>query len=396
MGLVLAGLLSFACAANAQTEMLEMPRKTSDTNNNKRVQNSGLELLSADEIRTLYKIEESPPNAAIKNDALGINNAQPNPLGIEPAMPAPQIGNIPSEIQDTNLLATEETLYREPSQMDNAVSAEEIRQDNFEEELSSDSAVPAKGDVDINKIWSFKSVMLQPREVRIFNAALSRYQRSVAGLAPVANDEIVIESDLQETFVNYPFITVDSIMYITPTNWAVWINKKRYSPSKTEALVGLKLISVSKNEATVEWTKPESSLELNQEIQIDGNFDEAEANLSDDIMVEDSNTVNDLDNGPLPANVMQLNNNTYRIRLSPNQAFITDDFSTQEGRVATLKIQEILSRYERKKQAEIAALAKESNVESTDTSSLDPEDLKAQQDIDTLLELYQNSNTPAN
>ena len=135
----------------------------------------------------------------------------------------------------------------------------------------------------------------------------------------------------------YPFITLDSIMYINPNQWTVWINRKRYVPSSTEVLEGIKLASVSKNSATIHW-KPLQTNTQTPKVEIEKPFGEG---VKMEFAGYDEEKEEKAEKKTLPANVKEMQNGSYAITLSTNQAFIPEDFSIYEGRAASKRINSI-------------------------------------------------------
>lgn len=242
----------------------------------------------------------------------------------------------------------------------------------------------------INRLWSHQSVMLLPKEVQIFNAALARYVRSLnAPAVEVVTDEpadtpIAVAPEIQKI---YPFIALNSIMYINPDQWTVWINRKRYVPSNMEALEGIKLVSVSKNTVTIHWTLP-PEIDLVEEVKprnpfvMSGNLEFEEESFEENI------DTTEMGEKSLPANVTELEGGKYAITLSSNQVFISKDLAIHEGRAATARIKSIY-------QAHIAQKRKLNDTANITINGraqpMNPSERKEQQDINQLLELYKKS-----
>ena len=257
----------------------------------------------------------------------------------------------------------------------------------------------------IDKLWTHKSVMLLPNEVKIFNAALGRYAKSL--LKPIFEAEVQEEEVEQVAAevvtkpvskIKYPFISLNSIMYKNPNEWAVWINRKRYFPYNREALDGIKVSSVSKNTATIIWKPVAAETEntandINLDNSLDGSLDEGIT-----LEYEDDITQSQIDNtlipSTLPANVKEREDGSYAITLSSNQVFISDDFTTHEGHAATTRINNIYQAHLREKRQTADSTAKVT-INSSAGINTDPVEQQAQQDINQLLELYKESGETA-
>ena len=321
--------------AYSQELLLELPSsstRTSPTN--------ALKILSPNEISDLYR--ESPSSNA--------PTAAPN------ALP-----------QKTEKTATPVTKQDSFSQLIQDLATENLDQspDRF----------------DINTIWSRKSAMLLPAEVKTFNAAIRRHLRlkNQPVIAVEAQDPEAVVAEAVPAG-RYPFIALCSIMYAGPDNWAAWVNGKRYTPLKTESLAGITVERVTKDTISMRWRQAATSQTTTTQ---DNGYGIQETVTKVSGPTADS----------LPENIEKVDDRTYIITLSSNQAFITQDFEIHEGRVATKRISEIYQQQLALKQAALDDLAGLSRSEAAEPDPFSIQEEKDKEDIAKLLEIYRNSET---
>jgi len=334
--ITLFALTSFLIKApdsQAQEVLLELPGSSARTS-----PTEALEILSPNEISDLYK-----DNSLV----------EPPPPALEPV----------------------------PEQKVKPVIKEPAKQDSFSkllQDLESDTADQSPDSFDINNLWSRQSVMLLPAEVKTFNAAIRRYlklkEQPVVIVEETEPEEEVVE-DKTPPVGKYPFIALSSIMYVSPNNWAVWINGKRYTPMKTEPLAGITIESLTKNNVRLRWKRAIPSPQTSRN-----------RNTPEEVITEDFSKADSAS-----GKIERIDGRTYIITLSPNQAFITQDFEIHEGRVANQRISEIYQEQIAIKHAELNDLNNPSKVEETRLDPIAIQEQKDKEDIAKLLELYRIS-----
>ncbi|GEM_PF-4608463 len=319
-------------SAHSQEFLLELPGSSDRASPAQE-----LEILSPDEISDLYK----QPSAAVPF-------ATPTP--------AP-------ELQETKV-----------------ASPPPVKKDSFTEllkDLEENDVDQSPDRFDINNIWSRQSTMLLPAEVKTFNAAIRRHlklknQPIIEVEPPETQEEQVAETE--EAIGRYPFIALSSIIYKGANNWATWINGERYTPKQIAVLDGITVEKVTKNKVNLRWKKHQLSADEKQLIELSA--------------IEDVSS--------LPPEIKKVDDQTFIITLSPNQAFITRDFKIHEGRAATERIKQIRLEEIAFKQARSNRL---STLNDTPQRAPDPvaiQEGKDKEDIAKLLELYRNTQEQTN
>lgn len=370
------GLFLLSSHAIAQEALLELPGL--EYGNQKSNDSQNLELLSPNEIDNLYNNNTSPTNIPPINDgdstAPRINPQ--NPLAAEPsAVPVPITPDVPA--LDNN--ASYSSLMNELENEEN---------DNF----SGDD------EIDINQLWSGKSFMLSPQEVSVFNSALRRYQKSLEEPEiEVVETQEEVETVLPSDATYYPLIAIDSIMYINPSQWSVWINRKKYSPKSLETLPGISVTGVTKNTVSLKWNhhaypKTENAEAAEQESSF---FASNNVQQTTPPVITNPNALSRTEKEQMVKPYIQhIENTAYRVTLSANQALATDDFTLIEGRVVNAKIREIYQFNNTVQQQQGTTTAR--ILEPVSPEKI--EEMKTEQDINQLLELYKGSggNTSSN
>lgn len=351
-------VLGFATLAHAQQPLLELP-DAQDANNKMSKPSTGLELLSKDELNKLYSAEKPKKQPEAAPPARIVNKS--NELVVKPAQEEPP------------------------------------KYTTLQEELENDGDNLSSDGFDINKIWKHKPIMLMPNEVKVFNAAIARYKKSLIEPEPVTTEQagegVAVIEEPKILVGNYPLITLDSIIYRNKDNWSAWINGTRFTPHKMEALAGLTIKSISKHKVDINWQKPPKT---NKTAEGDSLAD-IEDPFATETGIEDNSEpeiVEEEPEKPLPDNVKEIDDNNYVITLQPGQAFITDDFTLHEGRVVTDKIAEIYRQQQQLKQ-EISsqAVGASGEVEGAAQGSQESASQKErdEENVAKLLELYKKS-----
>ena len=350
---------SSAIAQQEQPLMLELPDEPAIVTKSKPAKDTNLELLSPDELTKLYANEGQTVNEPIA--------ATPEKT-VEPVI--------------------SETAIKTPPTAESE-KEDKKQYDTLQEELENETEDLSPGRFDINKIWSYQSVMLLPNEVKIFNTAISRYIKSLNAV-PVTEGNIeeyapeeTAEAGPAPILGDYPIITLDSIMYINKDNWSAWINGTRFTSQKTNELAGLSIDKISKHTIDIHWQKP-SEIEVIPE-------ENSLADVENPFVVKEEiiEIENEEPEKPLPDNVKRIDEENYIITLKPGQAFLTDDLEIHEGRVMNARISEIyqeqLSNRDAPASSNVATSTETENPATVSQAKRDEEN------IAKLLELYKES-----
>ncbi len=408
-------------AQEVQEPLLELPGFTSNKQNSQG-SDEGLKLLTPHELRGLYEETEE-------------EGEEPLPT----ALPVPTVDKIetPPLVKQPEQTAQENIEIEAPDES----YAELV------ESLENESQHGDAGQYDINKLWSHGSLMLLPKETDIFNTAISRHIKSQS------EEDLVEEEPLEQEIVSepekiqnqersvtegYPFIMVNSIMYRSPQNWAVWINGVKYSPYEKEKLPGLLLTRVTKHKVNIQWENivkepleeemvmneaddntnpilPDTQLPIDENYMAGATMADMEYNENELLAAEDellavnleessleSNAVSKVEEKVvLPKNVVHIGGDRYVVELASNQMLITQNFKMHEGRALTQEIHKIQQQrlaHIRKEAAdakllESAAAADNGAVDNLEGEAveMDPNAKREEENLAKLLQLYKES-----
>lgn len=382
-------LMSSPVIAQSQ-ELLELPgTQASDTMVLSPVQQ--LELLTPDEISELT----TPDSSDTQDPGIPVTmQPQPEPMSnndlpdLADSPPTPP-GSMDAGMAPTTLESTQEgdTLPMPPDlPLETPDEYGELMDNLGVEEPAQPGEIPS--DLGIKNVWNYPSMMLSPKEVKIFNAAILRYLRSKNKIETQSVETTAAPTETGPASGNYPFITLDSIMFINDANWIVWINRHKYTPQKDEVLAGIKVEEVKPESVTLRWRKPDG---------VDNEF-ESVGDVNAPMVIVPGVNQEVLDAAatpktpkPLPANVEKVDDKNYLITLSPNQAFITEDVDIYEGRAVNARIRQIYQARQRAKEIQQQA----STIPGAPPGAVDPAATAEQEDVAKLLELYQNSGDAA-
>ena len=408
--LILSSIVALPLAIQAQEteELLELPGFVSSSGDSD-ISVDGLKLLSADELQKLYQTQ---PEA-------------------EPTVPPVNITNESQPTTPENSAETEEMQVVEVPEQEEE-PAEEDSYATLIEDLQSENEDPNAEQFDINALWEKPSMMLRSNEITLFNSAVTRHIKSLIPPDLPEPPPVVLSEETGEPVEpeappgRYLFITLDTLIYRNKDDWAAWINGTKYTPEDREVLNGLKLKSLSKNQVHIHWTKhsgdilaPESSdvnmgmvgtgdpNAMNDPVMMAGdpNMMAGEVANPEPDNAENSETVTIEEEKELPDNVYQIDDSNYIITLSPNQAFITYNFTMHEGRVVTKEIAALYQRYQAQKQQQQSSIEMEAGAGATpqdqpmvgadgeiiDSVEQEAIDSRDQENLAKLLELYKNS-----
>lgn len=133
-------------------------------------------------------------------------------------------------------------------------------------------------------IWS-GSIMFNAEALRKIGDALEAYEKGL-DYVEKAPEEAAPEEAPQEmiSITEMPTFFLDSIMYFSPENWALWINGKKLSSDK-RASDGLRVVDIDNKKATLIWTSNAFTTAVpdwkEQLSALEGiSFDEASAELT--------------------------------------------------------------------------------------------------------------------
>jgi hypothetical protein len=336
--------LCFALSNSGHTQ-----EGTDGSNKESLINNGELQLLSDEELEKLYFREPTP-------NVVKIDQTTPEAMAEEPV--AETATPLPAETPQTippsqSQQAAEEITPEQITQPDQIEASEP--QPTLPPNIRNRSSIAKKERSDISgfslsNAWRLPSIMISTEELSTLNAATRSYLRSLLPDEPVEEEEEVAEEEEEIEIVEYPFITVDSIMYVDENNWASWINGTKFSPGNLRALPQLRLDKITPKSVTIEWEKP-GAIQKEKLEAISGEItDDPGIRISTDGKVLTNSEARD--DIILPGNVVELGGDRYLITLSSNQAFITEDFSMHEGRAVSKKIRELLKKIKEKENAE--------------------------------------------
>lgn len=159
------------------------------------------------------------------------------------------------------------------------------------------------------EIENIPSLMMKPREQQLVQAALQVYlSREGQVTQSVDGEEVIIPEN-----ASYAMITLSSLLYVDSTNWGVWINGRKYTPTKREVLENIYLDSVAPDNVSITLSYDDGSIVAEEGVE------------NQDVMKRVS------------------------FNLSPNQSFYVRKNLVLEGRRADQQLQDVIKEINRDK-----------------------------------------------
>ena len=346
---------------------------------------SDLQLLSPDELQLLYNEEEVPvaPTPAPPDDQPPVvdNAAQEmRPAAPDIAVPLPPSATSEPDVMTQNLMQPDEV--EEMTEENSALEENENDDSNQNSPPEDDVLLVKESSNDIDAIWPFGSIMLTPKELGVFDVALKGYEASLHGdeleifsIEPEPEEEEIVE--IIEEPEDYPFIIVDSILYMNDKNWSAWINRTRFTHMDPSALAGIRVTSVTPQAVTFTFSPKTREDSENQPPQETGTF-------SPDFKMQENKN----------PNITQQADGNYRVTLTPNQMYVANTGKIYEGRGMSNELYNAYNDFlERKRLAEEQKLMAS---EQPPVERMMPPEPVSQADRDRrnaqkLMDLYRNS-----